>query len=236
MFTRIFVAGLTLAAAPTALAQTRSQVYGNDLTQQSQTVYAQAEVGITTYESQAAGSKETKSAATTVVGGWFGEDRVAGASVTNAESTVPFSLNDAKMHTAFTDVRAIVRLGWIMPSIGVSLSEAQVTTPDSSEKMGAYATGANAGLAVAIPLNKTMVVYGDGMAVKNMRNFSQLSTTAEMGTRKEMNAGVSFDVTDRMLDLLVGYRARQYELKTADKTFEERNQGAYAGLRLGLYF
>ncbi len=235
MLGRIFTVALILTAAPAALAQTRSQVYGNDLTQQSQTVYVQAEAGVTTYESQAAGSKETKSAMTTVVGGWFGEERVAGASVTNSESTVPFSLNASSMHTAFTDVRAIVRLGWIMPSVGVSLSEVEVAK-ESAKQYSVYATGANAGLAVGVPLNKTMVVFGDGLAVKAMRGFDRLGGAGKMGDRTEFNAGVSFDVTERMLDLLVGYRARTYEIQSAEKTYEEKTQGAYAGLRLGLYF
>jgi hypothetical protein len=232
---RVIVLTAAALLATPAFAQTRSQVYGNELTQQSQTVYMQAEGGITTYESQVAESKETKSSIATTLGGWFGEDRTAGASVSNSESHIGFSLNGSKMHTAFTDVRAIVRLGWIMPSVGVSLSEVEVDQKDQ-KTMSVYATGANAGLAVGIPLNKSMVVYGDGMAVKAMRGFDRLGGEAKMGDRKELNAGVSFDVTERMLDLLVGYRAREYNLQGEDKSYQEKTQGAYAGLRLGLYF
>lgn len=235
MLGRIVTALAFLTATPHAGAQTRSQVYGNDLTQQSQTVYVAGEAGMTTYESQAADSKETKASLTSTVGGWFGEERIAGASVTNSESEVPFSLNGSSMHTAFTDVRAIVRLGWIMPSIGVSLSEVEVSK-NGDKQLSVYATGANAGLAVGIPLNKTMVVYGDGMMVKGMRGFDRLGGSTKMGYRKELNAGVSFDVTERMLDLLVGYRARAYAVESAEKVDDERTQGAYVGLRMGLYF
>lgn len=230
-----FVSISILTFSTPLLAQTRSQVYGDELTQQAQTVYLQEEGGITTYESEAAGSKETKQALTTTVGGWFGENRLVGATATNSESSVPFSLNDSQMHSAFTDVRASIRLGWLMPSLGVSLSEVEVSRADE-KTVSLYSTGANAGLALGVPLNKTMVVYADGMTVKAMRGFDRLGTSSQLGDRQELNAGVSFDVTDRMLDFLVGYRARQYEIKEQAKSYKERMQGAYAGLRLGFYF
>ncbi len=52
----------------------------------------------------------------------------------------------------------------------------------------------------------------------------------------DVDAHASFDVTQRMVDFLVGYRAQQYQLKTAAETYHEKSQGAYVGLRLGLYF
>jgi hypothetical protein len=229
-----FVLGIGLVAG-TAHAQTRSQVYGQPLEQEAQTVYLRADAGISTYESEAAGSKETKETISYILGGWVGESRTAGLSIASSQAKVPYSLNQAKTDTSFADVRAHVRLGWLIPSIGVSLSELDVER-DGAQTVSLYATGASAGLGLMMPVYRTIVVYGDAMVVKPTKSYDKIEQTTKLGERKDGDAGVSFDVTDRMIDLLIGYKIREYSIDTADETFHEKTQGAYAGLRLGLYF
>jgi hypothetical protein len=218
-----------------ASAQTRSQVYGNALTQQAQTVYARADVGMTTFESDAAGSKETQTSNAYTVGGWAGESRVVGVSFSSSDNTVPFSLNNSSLHAGFRDVRMVARFGWIMPSVGVSLNEVDVKR-DGVETVGVYGTGLNAGLAVAVPLHARLVVQAEGFTSQNTKLYDKLNNGTKLGDRNEADAHLSFDVTERFIDLLVGYKLRQYEIQTSTENLTESSQGAYAGLRLGLYF
>ena len=233
--------GLALAAAALGLpgspaaAQTRSQVYGSQLVQQAQTVYVRADAGMTTYESQAADSKETKGSMTYNVGGWFGENRSAGLSVTSSDQNVHYSLNDAQTKMSFEDVRAMVRLGWLTPSLGVSLSEVQVQR-GGEQTVSLIGTGVNAGLGLQVPISSSIVVYGDALTVRTTKDFDKVDDTTKLGNRNEADAGVSFDVTDKMVDFLIGYRVRGYDIKTQTGVFKERSEGAYAGLRFGLYF
>jgi hypothetical protein len=218
-----------------AVAQTRSQVYGSDLTQQTQTAYLQADAGMTTFESAAAGSKETQGTATYTIGGWAGEDRLLGATVTSSESVVPFSLNNSELRSAFRDVRLKMRLGWLTPSVGASLSDIDVEK-DGVQTIGVYGTGANAGLALTVPVYMRLVAEVEGFVVESSKVYDKLNGDAKLGRRNEADGHLSFDLTDRIVDLLVGYRMRSYELESGDETFKEQSQGAYAGLRLGAYF
>jgi hypothetical protein len=224
-----------LLAAGTGYAQTRSQVYGDQLTQQAQTVYLRADAGMSTYESQAAGSKETRPSSVVTMGGWAGEARSVGASVTASDAAVPFSLNDSKMRTSFRDIRLMARMGWIIPSIGASLSEIDVDK-GGEHTLGLYGTGVNAGLAIAVPVARFMVVQADGMVVQSNKIYDKLGQNTKLGQRVDGDISMSYDLTERMLDLLVGYRIRQYAIDTGEVTYKEKSQGAYAGLRLGFYF
>lgn len=224
------------AIAGPALAQTRSQVWGGPLTQQAQTVYVTAESGPTTYESDAAGSKETQMSNTFTAGAWAGESRIVGAAIRSSEAEVPFELNDATMKTSFRDVRIMARLGWFIPFATVSLSEVDVTQGDT-ETVSVYGTGTGAGLAVGVPLHEKLVFQVEGSATQSNQVYDKLGQDTKLGRRDEGDAHLSFDLTDRMVDLLVGYRVRSYEIEAAEEqVLEEKSQGAYAGLRLGLYF
>ncbi len=229
------IATVLVFGSASAAAQTRSQVYGDILTQQAQTLYVEGHGGLTTFESEAANSKETQATTTAGVGGWFGEGRYVGVNLTHAESTVDFSLNEASMRTAFTDVRATLRLGWLYPSIGVSVSEVQVKA-EGEQALSLYASGPNAGLAVAVPLNDWIIVRADALITKPQRGFDRLDDGAEIGDRVEADASAALDLTEKLVDLVIGYKVRSYSLETKEATFEELQQGAYAGLRLGLYF
>lgn len=234
LFTASFVVASGLVALP-ATAQTRSQVYGGALTQQAQTVYVRGEIGMTTYESEAAGSKETQTSTTGVVGGWAGEERLAGVQISSSEADVGFDLNQSDMHTAFRDVKLMGRLGWLVPSLGVSLTEINITQ-DSVESVAIYSTGASAGLAVQVPIAPFLVVEGSGQMVKSTKVYDKLAADTKLGDRVDADLNASFDVTDRMVDLIVGYKVRQYNLEVDEETKKEKSQGAYAGIRFGLYF
>ena len=84
--------------------------------------------------------------------------------------------------------------------------------------------------------HRAIVVSADVMTVQTSESFDKLDQGTELGDRNEANIGASVDLTERMIDLLVGYRVREYELKSGEETSKEKSQGAYAGLRLGLYF
>ena len=115
-----------LLAAPTMAQSTRSQVYGGTLTRQTQTFSVQSDVGLQTYESEAAGSNGTTSASTFKVGGFAGEARRVGILVTSANSTTNFQLNQTAVRSGWRDLDLQLRLGFINPFIVFSDSEIAV--------------------------------------------------------------------------------------------------------------
>lgn len=216
-------------------AQTRSQVTGDSGAKQAQTLFVRGEFGSTTYDSQAAASKETASSQSLEVGGWFGESRIIGLSIRNQVDVVPFSLNNSESESNFSDVRLKARLWGIIPSVGVSLSEVDVMR-EEIKTVGLFGTGMNVGLGGTFTLYPGIVLNGDYMVVKSTRMFDKLGQGTKLGDRSEADVHISFDITERLIDLIVGYRLRQYEIETIDATFTEKAQGIYAGVRLGAYF
>lgn len=221
--------------AGTLNAQTRSQVTGDSGTKQAQTLFVRGEFGSTTFDSKAAESKETAAAKSYEVGGWFGESRIVGLSVRNQIDTVSFSLNHSESKSNFTDVRLKARIFGLIPSVGVSLSEVDVTR-EEVKTVGLFGTGMNAGLGGTLQIYPGIVLNGDYMVVKSSHMFDKLEEGTKLGDRSEVDAHIAFDITDRLLDLLVGYRVRQYTIETSEAKFVEKAQGIYAGVRLGVYF
>ena len=233
----LFLIGISIAfeQLPLAHAQTRSQVYGDDLTKQAQTVYLSATSSMTSFESQAAGSTETQGSNVFEIGGWFGEARLAGLKISSSRVSIPFSITQSSSQQAFTDVRMTMRLLWFTPSIGVSVSEVDVQQA-GIKTVGLFRTGINAGLGLNVGVYKGVVVSADAMTVRSDRVYDKLAQDGKLGKRDEIDGRISFDLTERIVDLIIGYRMQRYDISTASQIFTEQNQGAYAGLRLGVYF
>ncbi len=221
--------------ASTSNAQTRSRVYGDQLTKQSQTFYIQGDVQATTYESDAAGSKEANETTTLTVGAWTGEGRVVGVEMVSTEAETNFSLNSNTVRSSFRDIKLKTRLGWFIPSVGASLTELDIKTPEANE-VGVYATGINAGLKVSVPITLEMVVHGEGTISRPTKTYDKLAQGDSLGDRTEFDLGASYDLTETAVDLLVGYKVRSLKINSTAQEYNEATSGAYAGLRLGLYF
>lgn len=224
---------ITLSSS--AAAQTRSRVYGDQMTKQSQTFYIQGEIQAMTYDSEAAGSKDSNETNTVTVGAWTGEGRILGFELESTDADTKFSLNGNSVRSSFKDVRMKTRLGWIQPSIGASLTEIDVKTPDL-RTVGIYSTGLNAGLMLAVPVTLELVVHAEVAMSRPMRTYDKLDQDTKLGDRSDADIGASYDLTETALDLLVGYRVRRYKMDTDAVTYNENMSGAYAGLRLGFYF
>ena len=232
---RLLVLGWLCGLSASAWAQTRSQVYGSELDRQTMTAFLRADMGWNTYDSKTVESKETRSSTTFMAGAFAGERRNVGMVFSSNENNVPYSLNDSRVNAAFRDVKLKARFGWVYPTIAASLTEMRV------ERSGAtlanlYSSGVGAGAGVELPLHDRIVVYGEGMMFRPSVVKDRTDNNVDLGQRNEFDVGASVDLTDKILDLMVGYRVRSYSLSLNGTEQDELTSGAYAGLRLGLYF
>lgn len=222
-----------------AYGQTRSQVYGSDLEKQAMTVFVEANVAQTTFDSKTAASKESHQTNTFKVGGWAGENRNVGLIASTTEATVPFALNDSAMRTAMKDIKMKARFGWISPTIAATLTEVEVSKAEATV-VDLYGTGYGAGAEVQLPLHDRVVVAAEGMAYTTPSSFSRNPEVNQpdtaLGDRLEADINASVDLTQRTVDLVVGYKVKNYSIIIDDETLAEKAQGAYVGMRLGLYF
>ena len=115
--------GAGACVATQASAQTVSQVYGDTLTRQTQTVFVRGDANFTTYQSEAADSNTTATTSTVTVGGFAGEKRTLGVYMSSNDQTIPFDLNKSSVKNAWRDLRMQARFGWFYPSVAVSMIE-----------------------------------------------------------------------------------------------------------------
>jgi hypothetical protein len=222
-------------AASGAFAQTRSQVYGSSLTKQTMTAYIQDDFAMNTYESEAAGSKEVHGSNTWSIGTYAGEGRDLGICFRSAENTVPFTLNNSYLRANFRDTMMQWRLGWVYPTIAGGLSELKSTSTDSGN-FDLYGTSLGAGVGVNVPLFAKAVFYANGMVFETPKAWDKSGQSVTLGQRVEKDIGASIDLTEDIIDFVVGYRTRDYKIRVEQDSYQETTLGAYAGIRLGLYF
>ena len=217
------------------MSQTRSQVYGSALTRETMTAYVQDDIAINTYESEAAGSKEIAQTSTWSVGTYAGEGRGLGIYFRSSDNVVPFALNKSYLRANFKDTVMQARIGWVYPAIAAGLTEIKTTSTDNGN-FDLYGASVGAGLGVYIPLFSRGVFFVNGMLYKTPNAWDKSGKPVELGNRLEKDIGASIDVLTEFVDLMVGYRTRNYDVTTDGVKYKEAALGAYAGLKLGLYF
>lgn len=218
-----------------ANAQTVSQVYGSALTRQTQTVFARGEAGWTTYDSEAAESTATAGTSTYTVGGYAGEDRLLGIMFSSTDHRIPFKLNDSEANNSFRDLRVQGRLGWIYPSFVASQTEMKVTRGDEvvTDFYGNYVGG---GVGLYVPLWRKLVVHGDAMVMNATQVTDKNQREIKLGSRQEGEVAASVDLTDQLLDLVVGYRLKKFSVEVDGESYDESMSSPFAGLQFGFYF
>ena len=218
-----------------ANAQTRSQVYGSELEKQTMTLFVQGDTSMMAWDSGTAASKETKQTSTLTMGGWVGENRNVGIIMSSSDATVPFSLNDASLRVAQRDIRMKGRIGFVYPTVAATLTEVGVKAT-GEEVVDVYATGYGAGVEAQYPLHRMVLVTGEVLSFRIPNTYDKAGRDVAMGNRLEVDSNLNFDVTPRSVDLLVGYKYKKWSLEIEDESKDEKAQGAYLGLRMGLYF
>ncbi len=226
---------LNLLFESNAYAQTRSQVYGTALDRQTQTAFVQGDVSYTTFESQAAASKETSESTTWTVGTYAGEARKLGISFRGTYNDIPFALNKSQMTSNWHDVRIQARFGWLYPSVQAGLTQIEVSG-EEAEEIDLLATQVGVGLGLHIPLWHKVVFFSDASIMTTSSAWDKNGREVSLSPRQDVDVGASIDIIEKYLDFLVGYRSRTYNIKVEDRELKESHLGAYTGVRLGIYF
>jgi len=243
------VAGTLMSAE--ALSVTLSQVYGSNLTKQTQTLSVSAEAGWTTYSSEAAGSNATGPSMTYSIAGYAGESRVLGIEFTSTNVEMPFELNKSRVTTRQQDLKMVARWQWFYPHIVVSQSDNRVSLDEvsSSEADGIrlkqrseetvcdyFGNSIGGGLGVYAPITDSIVVHADASVMRGTSASDRNGKKVEEGMRQDVEIGTNVDLTDNMLDLVMGYKLRNFEVEVEGESFKESQSTPYAGLQLGVYF
>lgn len=225
----------TFAVAGMSQAQTVSQVYGDSLTKQTQTVFVRADANFTTYESKAAGSNTTATTTSYAIGGYAGEKRALGVFASSNQQDITFGLNNNRVQNTWRDLHMQARFGWIYPQVVVAMNEMAIDK-DGARIADLYGSGIGGGAGIYVPVIEAMVVHADGYVVNSNRARNTTANTVDVGQRLEVDLGASVDVIKNYVDFLIGYKVRRFDVTVDGESFEEQQSAPYAGLQLGAYF
>jgi hypothetical protein len=202
----------------------------------SATFFFDATFGFNTYKSEMVVSNDTGTALTYSLGGYAGQARVFGFRYKADASTVGFKLNDSSVATTWEDTTLRYRWGNVYMGVvfGHVSMKAKKAAADYIDVAG-KGTGANAGL--LLPVGRVGLVNLDytTVSISELKNGLADSGDVTMGARADIDVIGSFNVTAELLDVLVGYQQRSYQV-TVEESYKEEYSITYAGIRLSLYF
>ena len=217
---------------------------------QTMTSYVQYDLSTNTYESDTAQNKETAESSSVTFATSAGSQKLIHIALRSSRSHVKFALNGNTMYNHFRDILIGYRLGWFSPALTATLTEIQVTKTNQ-EYIDIYRASLGAGISMMIPLMDRMVAYGDVRFYQEpeIPRFNNILASADavpdrsprqleasMGGRSEMDIGASIDVAREVLDFVVGYRVKSYNLLVEGEEQNEYQGGIYAGFKIGAYF
>ena len=146
---------------------------------------------------------------------------------------MPFSLNGSTMASHWQDLKIQARMGWFYPIVAATLSDVTITR-NNETAADIYGAAIGGGLGLHVPLwNRVVVAFETVTFGPPNGGNNQLG---KMGQRTDSTVEASMDLTKEMIDLIVGYQIREFKISTPENEQQERQLGAFAGLRLGFYF
>lgn len=226
---------MSLATSEITQAQTESQLYGDILTRQHQTLYMRADYEWNTFESEAIDSNATSGTRAMSIGTYAGTSRHFGISLNMADTSMSFPLNDSKINAAFYDVTMQTRFYWLYPSLSAHLNE-MTFNRSGVEIADFYATGYAAGLALRVPATERIIFEAEGKQVFISRTKEQDGRYADLNSMQNFSVGANIDILPRYLDGVFGYKMRRFTLALEDGKFQQAQSAPFIGLQAGFYF
>lgn len=199
------------------------------------TVYGDFDFGFTTHKSQLLVSNETTQAIRYTVGLFAGDDKSISVALSSETVSTVFLLNNASMDLAFTDTYVRYHLWFLY--VGAIIESATMTAVDTSGTtlfdLSSSGFGGNFGANIAFGRGAMFNFNVDFITTSQVIDIQESDVLVD--PRFVIDLGLSFDVTRKMIDLIVGYRMNSYGI-TTDANYAEDLTTTYFGLGADLYF
>ena len=191
-------------------------------------------LGIVTSKSQVVASNDTGTGFTYGLGGYAGQNRSFGFLYRHDESSTTFELNDSSGKIIWQDtvIRyrfAFVSLGIVFSHLGAKINREGTDIMDiSGEGMGGV-------LAFAVPIGRVGTFHLEVLTVSLSSPRNHLDQELSLGSRFDTSLSASFDLTQELLDFIVGYKQRSWQVN-ADIAATEEYLSTFLGFRLAANF
>lgn len=196
------------------------------------TVSAQGDVGYFTYKSKLASSNDTGLNYSYGFQIFGGNDRSIGAAMRSTLLNATFALNDKKISEKTQTFIFNYRLGYVYA--GAAFGTTQIAfTESGTEAMDCYANTIGGNLGAILPFGRGNAVQLDVTGLKPMNVKDTQQRTVSLGLKLEADTLLSFALTRRAVDLLLGFKYSQQSATVGGSGGVETLTIPKIGLRIG---
>lgn len=199
------------------------------------TFFFDTQFGFATHKSKMVVSNDTGTGLAYGLGGWAGEDRDYGFKVNTDTSSTTFELNSSSVAVTWQDT--IIRYRMWFFYLGVNFASVNMVANNAGTDQvdaGGNGMGGNAG--ILVPVGRSSIFYLDVVSAAMSATRNALTDEVAFGSRLDIDAGGSIDITKEAFDFLMGYRMRTYDLSVAGTSYAEAYNITYFGVRMALFF
>ncbi len=200
----------------------------------------QVDYGMSTYKSKLVASSNTSSSNGYSLGLWGGDNK--NINMTFAVDSNKTSFEYAKVTTkssislGLQDVFFRYRLGPMYLGMVFSQSNFEAVKEDVDYLNGiSLGSGFNLGFKVEIRRGNTLYLDFTNVSSSETKETKQTTSTATMGPRTELNIGGKIKLSRSLIDLIIGYKSRNYSITVGDTTYEESLTSTVLGLGFNIF-
>lgn len=252
---------LNFASCLTAVACAPA-AWAGDIDQQTPTFFVTGTGGYSIYKSEMVESNDTSTTVNYGIGVWAGSQRNVGMLLERETSTFAFALNESTLALEWQDVHLRYRWGPVYVGFLLANSTWLVSAPPDADADGdldqdaeveeyidMMTTGYGINTGTMITVGRRSHVYLDVTytTAGTVRQKALTPTTGPnagvptekeitMGPRMDLDLGGSISLTKDVLDALVGFKYRTYNLEVDGIAYKEQLNSTYVGLSAGWQF
>ncbi len=251
-----------IAALVTLWSLWSASALAESIDQQTPTFFVNATGGYSIYKSEMVESNDTSTTTSYGLGVWAGSQRNVGMMLKKESSSFSFALNESKLALDWQDTHIRYRFGPVYLGFMLTTSSWLVSAPPDADADGSLdqdadpedyldimSTGYGLNTGTMIPIGKRSFAYVDV-------SYSASGTVREkvitpvtgpnagvptekvitLGPRMDLDLGGSIGLTKNVLDALVGFKYRTYNITVDGTAYKEQLNTTYVGVSAGWQF
>lgn len=218
------------------LSMSLNHAYADDDDLRSPTIYLDIGSGLSTYKSKLVTSNDTGFTTGYTLGMNGSQNNYVGAQLRNDSNTTNFEygVNDtnSKIISNFQDFVLLFRLGFFYLGAVFSQSQIKVNRYDV-DYLDLLGTGYGGNVGFSFLLGKRASIFLDVVTASSGQVKESIQGTevpTGIGSRTDIFAGGSIQLTKSLLDFTIGIKQRSYSLSVADESFNELLSTTWLGL------
>lgn len=187
-----------------------------------------------TYKSKMVVNNDTGSSISYSLGGSAGDERQFSFFIKTYSNSTDFELNDSSIKTMWRD--SIIRYRFYFLYFGAAFSQVEIeANREGTDILDAAGSGICGNVGMQFSMGRAGHFYLDFLSGSMSKVRNALDDEVKIESRSEIDVGMGFDVTKKLIDFIVGYRQNSLTIKITD-SYKETLMTTYLGFRFAGHF